>query len=54
MISMASPCYICRDPKAAFHYGGIACSGCKGFFRRTVSYKRKYTCNFFGNCIIEK
>uniref|UniRef100_A0AC35GHU3 Nuclear receptor domain-containing protein n=1 Tax=Panagrolaimus sp. PS1159 TaxID=55785 RepID=A0AC35GHU3_9BILA len=29
-------------------------SGCKGFFRRTVRFQRKYECSFDKNCIIRK
>uniref|UniRef100_A0AC34Q309 Ecdysone receptor n=1 Tax=Panagrolaimus sp. JU765 TaxID=591449 RepID=A0AC34Q309_9BILA len=44
------PCLVCGDPKATYHYGSHCCSGCKGFFRRSIRSKRKYTCQNAGNC----
>uniref|UniRef100_A0AC34QRK2 Uncharacterized protein n=1 Tax=Panagrolaimus sp. JU765 TaxID=591449 RepID=A0AC34QRK2_9BILA len=46
------PCQVCGEPNASKHYGSFCCSGCKGFFRRSVRYKRKYTCQNGGNCAI--
>ncbi|CAD5227165.1 unnamed protein product [Bursaphelenchus xylophilus] len=45
-------CLVCDQKGAARHYGSISCSGCKGFFRRSVRYNRKYVCTFENNCKI--
>uniref|UniRef100_A0AC34QGB6 Nuclear receptor domain-containing protein n=1 Tax=Panagrolaimus sp. JU765 TaxID=591449 RepID=A0AC34QGB6_9BILA len=50
--SKSHPCYVCGDPKAAYHYGSHCCSGCKGFFRRSVRYRRKYVCRNDNRCAI--
>ncbi|KAI6216310.1 hypothetical protein M3Y99_01825700 [Aphelenchoides fujianensis] len=48
-------CSICEDTGAvAKHYGGIACSGCRGFFRRTVRFNRHYICAHDSKCDTRK
>ena len=41
---MAISCAICGDRATGKHYGAASCDGCKGFFRRSVRKKQKYTC----------
>ncbi|PAV66496.1 hypothetical protein WR25_22521 [Diploscapter pachys] len=47
-------CAVCGDGHAKLHYGVLACYGCKGFFRRTLTGKYKYACRFGNNCIVDK
>nr|XP_006823929.1 PREDICTED: nuclear receptor subfamily 1 group D member 2-like [Saccoglossus kowalevskii] len=49
-----APCKVCGDRSSGFHYGVMACEGCKGFFRRSIQKKIEYKCNFSGNCLIER
>uniref|UniRef100_A0A914PRC0 Nuclear receptor domain-containing protein n=1 Tax=Panagrolaimus davidi TaxID=227884 RepID=A0A914PRC0_9BILA len=48
----AHSCRVCDDPHGSKHYGGVCCSGCKGFFRRSIIMKNVYRCQFSGNCKI--
>ena len=41
---MVISCAICGDRATGKHYGAASCDGCKGFFRRSVRKKQKYTC----------
>ncbi|CAF1306447.1 unnamed protein product [Didymodactylos carnosus] len=50
----ARHCRICNDYANGVHYGLLACTGCKGFFKRTVRNNRKYYCTSNGNCVIDK
>ncbi|XP_070566417.1 thyroid hormone receptor beta-A-like isoform X2 [Ptychodera flava] len=50
----ALPCKVCGDKSSGFHYGVMACEGCKGFFRRSIQKKIEYRCHFSGNCLIER
>ncbi|KAL3982597.1 Zinc finger C4 type (two domains) family protein [Acanthocheilonema viteae] len=47
-------CAVCGDGHAKLHYGILACYGCKGFFRRTLTGKYRYVCRFGNNCIVDK
>ncbi|CAB3409944.1 unnamed protein product [Caenorhabditis bovis] len=47
-------CAVCGDGHAKLHYGVLACYGCKGFFRRTLTGKYRYACRFGNNCIVDK
>ncbi|CCD65193.1 Nuclear hormone receptor family member nhr-31 [Caenorhabditis elegans] len=49
-----SVCAVCGDGIAKLHYGVLACYGCKGFFRRTLTGKYRYACRFSNNCIVDK
>ncbi|CEF63973.1 Transcription factor HNF-4 homolog [Strongyloides ratti] len=46
-------CEICGDFSDGNHYDIQACRSCTAFFRRTVSFKKKYSCNGGNNCIID-
>ncbi|XP_072047466.1 retinoic acid receptor alpha-like [Amphiura filiformis] len=48
------PCKVCGDKSSGFHYGVMACEGCKGFFRRSIQKKIDYKCHFNSNCPIER
>ncbi|CAD5227491.1 unnamed protein product [Bursaphelenchus xylophilus] len=52
-ISFSSKCVVCDDPSASKHYGKPCCSGCKGFFRRSVRFRRQYVCAFENECNIK-
>ncbi|VIO95796.1 hypotetical protein, conserved [Brugia malayi] len=45
-------CAVCGDKASGNHYGVLSCEGCKGFFRRNIQKKMKYTCYNGGNCIV--
>ncbi|CAF0832034.1 unnamed protein product [Brachionus calyciflorus] len=60
-------CMICSDRASGFHYGVLACEGCKGFFKRVckeklnslesndagiINLQTKRHCVFGGNCEI--
>ncbi|KAI6183791.1 Nuclear Hormone Receptor family [Aphelenchoides bicaudatus] len=49
-------CLICDDSVGLIskHYGGLCCSGCRGFFRRTVRFNRHYVCAKDGLCDTRK
>ncbi|KAE9553874.1 hypothetical protein FO519_002915 [Halicephalobus sp. NKZ332] len=47
-------CAVCGDGCAKLHYGVLACYGCKGFFRRTLTGKYRYVCRFGNNCVVDK
>ncbi|KAF7633604.1 Nuclear hormone receptor family member nhr-31 [Meloidogyne graminicola] len=47
-------CAVCGDGHAKLHYGVLACYGCKGFFRRTLTGNYRYICRFGNQCIVNK
>ncbi|GMT22491.1 hypothetical protein PFISCL1PPCAC_13788, partial [Pristionchus fissidentatus] len=47
-------CAVCGDGQAKLHYGVLACYGCKGFFRRTLTGKYRYACRFNNVCTVDK
>ncbi|XP_038047838.1 ecdysone-induced protein 78C-like isoform X2 [Patiria miniata] len=48
-----SCCLVCGDKSSGFHYGVLACEGCKGFFRRSSKRDKEYTCRHGnGHCTI--
>uniref|UniRef100_A0A183BV90 Nuclear receptor domain-containing protein n=1 Tax=Globodera pallida TaxID=36090 RepID=A0A183BV90_GLOPA len=52
----AGECRVCGAGGAARHYGSVCCSGCKGFFRRSVRFQKVYRCLnlYVGQCAISK
>ncbi|XP_006817205.1 nuclear receptor subfamily 1 group D member 2-like, partial [Saccoglossus kowalevskii] len=51
--SSNSVCQVCGDKSSGFHYGVLACEGCKGFFRRSSKSGKEYTCRHGnGQCMI--
>jgi hypothetical protein len=45
-------CKICGDKASGYHYGIMACEGCKGFFRRSIQKQMSYKCLKDGSCQI--
>uniref|UniRef100_A0A914Q1P6 Uncharacterized protein n=1 Tax=Panagrolaimus davidi TaxID=227884 RepID=A0A914Q1P6_9BILA len=52
--SAAKICLVCGDPKASKHYGSFCCSGCKGFFRRSIRGNAQYFCCFKNECKVQQ
>ncbi|CAD5226236.1 unnamed protein product [Bursaphelenchus xylophilus] len=52
--SSAGRCMVCDDPDGSRHYGSVCCSGCKGFFRRSIRHNRAYQCPYNKKCVIRK
>ena len=48
-------CMVCGDRASGYHYSALACEGCKGFFRRSITKNACYTntCKYGGNCEID-
>ena len=50
-----SCCLVCGAVEnAGRHYGSVCCSGCKGFFRRSVRFQKLYRCPYGQQCAISK
>ncbi|KAI6214521.1 hypothetical protein M3Y94_00278200 [Aphelenchoides besseyi] len=48
-------CLVCDEKNtAARHYNSVCCSGCKGFFRRSVRFRRQYVCAYDKHCSIKR
>lgn len=48
-------CLVCADRASGYHYNALACEGCKGFFRRSITRNlgNEYTCKYGGACEID-
>merc|ERR1719468_539919 len=46
-------CLVCGDRASGYHYNALACEGCKGFFRRSITKGSNYTCKYGDNCEID-
>ena len=47
-------CTVCGDRASGYHYNALACEGCKGFFRRSITKNQRYVCKYSGdNCEID-
>merc|ERR1719270_1160068 len=47
-------CTVCGDRASGYHYNALACEGCKGFFRRSITKNQRYACKYSGeNCEID-
>ena len=45
---------VCGDRASGYHYNALACEGCKGFFRRSITKNQRYACKYSGeNCEID-
>merc|ERR1719427_1485366 len=47
-------CVVCGDKSSGYHYGVSSCEGCKGFFRRSIQKKAKYSCHRKRECPISR
>ncbi|CAB3398528.1 unnamed protein product [Caenorhabditis bovis] len=46
-------CIICNLPATGYHYDVASCTGCKTFFRRTITDGRRFACNKKADCFEE-
>ncbi len=46
-------CLVCGDRASGYHYNALACEGCKGFFRRSVTKRSTYACKYGDGCEID-
>jgi ecdysone receptor len=48
-------CLVCGDRASGYHYNALACEGCKGFFRRSITQSKsaKYMCKYGDHCEID-
>ena len=46
-------CLICGDRASGYHYNALACEGCKGFFRRSITKQQSYACKYGESCEID-
>ena len=44
---------MCGDRASGYHYNALACEGCKGFFRRSITKNSTYACKYGDNCEID-
>ncbi len=46
-------CLVCGDRASGYHYNALACEGCKGFFRRSITKQSTYACKYGDGCEID-
>ena len=46
-------CTVCGDRASGYHYNALACEGCKGFFRRSITKNQRYACKYGDHCEID-
>lgn len=46
-------CLVCGDRASGYHYNALACEGCKGFFRRSITKNQRYACKYGDSCEID-
>ena len=46
-------CLVCGDRASGYHYNALACEGCKGFFRRSITKQSSYACKYGDGCEID-
>ena len=46
-------CLVCGDRASGYHYNALACEGCKGFFRRSITRSSSYACKYGDQCEID-
>ena len=46
-------CLVCGDRASGYHYNALACEGCKGFFRRSITRASSYACKYGDQCEID-
>jgi len=46
-------CLVCGDRASGYHYNALACEGCKGFFRRSITKGSNYSCKYGDHCEID-
>eukprot|EP00095_Tigriopus_kingsejongensis_P001373 snap_masked-scaffold1253_size52701-processed-gene-0.0 protein:Tk01373 transcript:snap_masked-scaffold1253_size52701-processed-gene-0.0-mRNA-1 annotation:"ecdysone receptor" len=46
-------CTVCGDRASGYHYNALACEGCKGFFRRSITKNSSYSCKYGDGCEID-
>jgi len=46
-------CLVCGDRASGYHYNALACEGCKGFFRRSITKNQRYACKYGDHCEID-
>jgi ecdysone receptor len=46
-------CLVCGDRASGYHYNALACEGCKGFFRRSITKNSVHACKYGDRCEID-